>query len=139
MLFKSFQDLKLPEPEHKPSLPAPRATPAPQVNKVTAGEVIRKPINRQAALLIRRIQCWTAQPLPEAPKFVDLKECDRLKAELKSERNAHAATRDELGYARARIKALREVVSIQAQQIDDLKNVNRAQADTIRQLEDLKL
>lgn len=131
-----FKHLKLPE-EHKPSLPKVVTTPKPERNRVVSP--VRVAINKQAALLISPIRCWLSQPLQERPKVVDAKEIDRLKVELKIERNISAQVKDSLGQCRSQIKLLRQEISDRDAEIHKLKELSQSQAEIIRQLEDLKL
>lgn len=124
--------------EHKPSLPAPQATPKPELSKV-ASNPVRTPVNRQTARVIAPVRCWTEQPLPDAPQKIDPKAFAQLQADLKTERNAHAATRDELGFRRAEVRNLRDLFLKMSEERDKLVELNRQQEETIRQLEDLKL
>lgn len=83
---------------------------------------------------------WSTQPLPpEKLKTPQDREIDLLKAELKTERNEHARTRDELGAARAIVRAAKtEITELQALAFR-LQERIQEQLSTIRQLEDIKL
>lgn len=62
-----------------------------------------------------------------------------LKADLKIERNDHAATRDDLGNARAKIRELNAQIEKQNKLVESLRREIATKDETIRQLEDLKL
>jgi hypothetical protein len=131
----------VPKPEHQPALPAPRATPRPQQNQVVR-ETPRVPVNKQAAMVIRPATSWLSQPPPMPPETLPnpfQKQLDEARAELKTERNAHAATRDDLGCTRQRLQeALRRVAALEAQ-VENLYNTLSRKLTEIAQLEDLKL
>ncbi len=125
--------------EHKPSLPQHQSTPKPERSKVI-GKTDRAAINKQAAMIVSPMRSWIYQPLPE-PKLptLDQKEIDALRAELKVERNAHALSRDEIGNLRIQLKILKETVERCTQKVKSLEQDAVAKAETIRQLEDLRL
>lgn len=124
---------------HKPSLPTCLTSPKPEKNKVV-GNPVRIPVNRQAALIISPVRDWTAQPLPpERLPTKEDKEISRLKAELKSERNHHATTRDELGAARCELKGAKRSIKNLRLEISELRAQLQNMESVIRQLEDLKL
>ena len=135
---KPFKSLALPVKEHKPSLPSPKATPRPEVQKVAASEG-RAPINRQARLIIAPVKCWTHQPIPVAEPVKEPPEVAELRAQLKIERNAHAETRDSLGQRRNEIRALKEEIASLSAQLVRLREIKAVQDDIIRQLENIKL
>lgn len=133
-----LRDLKL-APKHEPSLPAPRATPAPERNKVVDNPV-RRPVNKQAALAIAPVNSWLSKPLPpEKLPDPESAEVARLKAELKIERNDHAATNDALGESRNHVRELRLLVTSLQAQIAELKASAQEKDSIIAQLEDLRL
>lgn len=137
-LADALKGIEVPR-EHKPSLPAPKCTPAPQRGKV-ASNPTRQPINRQAAMILSPNRSWISQPLPpeKLPTPQD-KEIERLKADLKTERNSHAGTRDELGELRNQLRHAKLLIGKQQNEIRQLKAEREEQAEAIRQLEDLKL
>jgi len=131
-----LKDVKL--SEHKPASP-PKKTPLPIKSKVV-GIPTRAPVNKQAALAIAPNKSWITQPLPpEKLKTPQDTEIERLKAELKIERNLHAATTDELGASRQRVKALGKILLLREQEICQLRKTISENNEIIRQLEDLKL
>lgn len=113
--------------------------PNPKPQQKVAGVPTRTPINKQTALLISPVRCWLSQPPPEKSPSFDLKALDRVKAELKIERNDHAITRDSLGKARLDIKALNQVIGSLQCRLDSLRKALAQKEDVIRQLEDLTL
>lgn len=125
--------------EHKPALPHVRVTPPPVVNKVV-GDPTRRPINRQASLIIAPVRQWQFQPLPpEKLPTPESKEIAALKAEVKAERNAHAATRDALGDVRILARQnSRRCVALESE-ILWLKAKLKEKDEIIKQLEDIKL
>jgi septal ring factor EnvC (AmiA/AmiB activator) len=126
--------------DHKLSLP-PASTPRPERNKVVSRPV-RAPVNKQAALLIAPNRSWVNQPPPMPPEKLKTpadREVDRLTAELKAERNAHATTRDHLGQCRQDIRSLKESIVSLHRDVTNLKISLKWQEETIRQLEDIKL
>ena len=134
-LLKGFE----PAPARSPSLPNPATTPVPERNKVTANPV-RVPVNRQTALLMRPVKCWLSQPLPpEKLKTAEDRKIEQLMAELKTERNAHALTRDTLGETRMDVRLLKKVIEQLREEISALREKQKIQADIIKQLENLKL
>jgi len=124
---------------HTASVPAVKRTPRPEKSKVVSVPV-RAPVNKQAAMIIAPASCWLSKPLPE-PKLPtrEQHEIEKLRAELKSERNDHAATRDLLGQTRIELRRTRSDVARLLQETSRLKSTCQEQADTIRQLEDLRL
>jgi hypothetical protein len=127
---------------HKPSLPAPAQTPPPERVKVVEGPVLRKPVNKQAALLLRPVRAWEFQPPPMPPEELNTperQEIKRLTAELKTERNDHALTRDDLGRARQDIRTLRQWLEEAHEQCRLLRLTVQEKNEVIRQLEDIKL
>lgn len=139
-LSELLKNLQLPSrPAHQPSLPAPRVTPKPETNKVV-NDPTRTPVNKQAALILAPVNCWLSKPLPpeKLPTPEDARVAE-LKAELKTERNTHAETRDSLGQAYRRIKELTAALSALQQQVDSLKAQCREKDSIIQQLEDLRL
>ncbi len=137
ILSELLKDFKV--DEHQPSLPSPQSTPKPERSKVI-GKTDRAAINKQAALIISPMRSWIYQPLPE-PKLptIEQKEIDALHAELKVERNAHALSRDEVGNLRIQLKTLKETVERLTRKVKYLEQDATAKAETIRQLEDLRL
>ena len=124
--------------DHKPSLP-PRRTAKPERNKVV-GDPTRIAINKQAAMMLSKNRSWITQPLPPE-KLPDprQKEIDAIKAELKTERNDHAMTRDELGRTRNHLRSARDLIASLEHSVTKLKISCEEKDDIIRQLEDLKL
>lgn len=126
---------------HEPSLPTPRRTP-PSVKSKVVAKVDRAPVNRQAALIVARVRDWTAQPPPmpaaELPT-PERQEIKRLTADLKTERNDHALTRDALGQMRQELAALKHEGQKLRAELAQLKLSLREKDDTIRQLEHIKL
>ena len=134
-----FKALRTPLPTHKPAVPSPSATPKPERSKVVAIPT-RTPINRQTAMVIRPANCWAERPLPpEKLPNPHQEELDKVRADLKIERNAHAATRDELGTARSVIRELKHSLARQEKLVASLRAELLEKAEIIRQLEDLKL
>lgn len=126
-------------PAHKPALPSAR-TPVPQRNKVVSP--VRVPVNKQAAMLIQPVRSWVCQPPPlpqQKLPTAEQKEIEKLTAELKSERNRHAETRDELGRTRGRLKHVMAVCTRLDSEVVRLKENIREKEQIIRQLEDIKL
>lgn len=123
---------------HAPSLPRPDRTPAPEKNKVVSIPV-RVAINRQAALIISPVRCWLSQPLPDKLPTVEHKEIGRLKAELKAERNAAAAVRDDLGNTRLKVREAHRLIERIQLELGRLKAQVSERDSIIRQLEDLRL
>lgn len=137
-LNDSLKRLRLPEPTHKPSLP-PHATPLPARSKIMANPV-RVPVNKQAAMILRPVRDWLSQSLStEKLRSSAHVEMDRLRNELKAERNAHAQTRDDLGETRNRLRAARAEIQILASRVERLQEQCAEQLSTIQQLENLKL
>lgn len=126
---------------HAPALPAVRRTPAPERSKVMAAPV-RAPINRAAALIISPVRSWVCQPPPMPPEKLNTperRELARLTAELKSERNDHAATRDALGLLRQQwMEQKRQCLRLTAK-IQEQDRIIREKESLIAQLEDLRL
>lgn len=138
-LSELLKDFRFPEPTRQPSLPSPRITPKPETNKVV-NDPTRTPVNKQAALIISPVKCWLSQPLPpEKLPSPESEEVAMLKAELKSERNAHADTRDSLGEARSKLKAATAIISQLQSEMDRLQSQCREKDSIIAQLEDLRL
>lgn len=121
------------------NLPEPRRTPPPERNKVIT-PLGRDPVNRAAARILYPSRSWIDLPPPEDPaKPVSKSQLDRLKALLKSEYNAHAHTRDSLGFANQRIRKLSAERAALLKEIARLTGKISEQDSVIRQLEDLKL
>lgn len=144
MQIKSLQDLSVDHISqtgkmvHQPSLPK-SGTPKPERNKVV-NRPTRTPINKQSALMISPIRNWIYQPLPpEKLPNPFQKDLDEARAFLKIERNEHAVTRDQLGAERQVNKRLRKAIETVSEQRDQWRKKCEEQAETIRQLEDLKL
>jgi hypothetical protein len=136
-LGKLLEKFKL--AEHKPSLPSPGVTPAPERSKVN-GNTIRVPVNRQAAMIFQKNRDWLAEPLPPAKlPTPEAKAITVMRAELKIERNAHAITRDQLGATRQELKAAKHEIVRLGLIIEELKQTIADKAEIIRQLEDLRL
>lgn len=134
-----LEGIKLREPDREYSLPSPRRTPPPEANKVI-GSPDRTPINKQAALMISPMRCWLSQPIAENRLPTrEHKEIDQLKAELKTERNSHALTRDDLGNTRAALKNAKAMILELQQQLSVVQKRLEQQDGIIRQLEDLRL
>lgn len=126
-------------PKHTPSVPAVAATPKPERNKVAANPV-RVPVNKQAAMITRPARSWILQPLATPPPTMVLqRDVDEVKAQLKTERNDHAVTRDELGNTRIKLREALDVITRKNNEIASLRATVDEQALTIQQLEDLKL
>lgn len=125
-------------PAHQPSLPKPSRTPRPELGRVVSNPVLA-PVNRQALRLLFRNYDWLAEPPPQLKPDVSRGEFDRLTAALKTEFNSHADTRDKLGQANARIRALTAEKAALQQTQRELEAKIQALQDTLRQLEDLKL
>jgi len=127
------------EREHRPSLPATITTAKPQKTKVV-GNPTREPVNRQSALLLRPERCWASQPLPPAKLPNPFQpQMDALRAELKTERNEHALTRDHLGQCRAETRKLKADVQALQREIEKMRRESKEKDSIIRQLEDVRL
>jgi septal ring factor EnvC (AmiA/AmiB activator) len=120
------------------SLPAQKETPVAEKNKVV-GKPTNVPVNRQAAMIMRPNRCWLSEPVPDKPKSKQDKEVERLKADLKAERNSHASTRDDLGNCRHDLRVAKSEIQRLSEMAERLKDQCAIKDDTIRQLEDLKL
>ncbi len=141
MQINSLADLlkDVKAPEHKPSLPSPQSTPRPEKNKVV-NRPQREPINKQSAMLMRPMRSWIVQPLPD-PKLPtrEHKEIEELRAQLKIERNDHAASRDEVGRLRQKLSESSLRIAKLQKENDRLSEILSDKQDIIRQLEDLRL
>lgn len=133
-----LKDVKI-EPAHKPSIPNPTQTPKPEKTKV-AKNPVRIPVNKQTALLVAPVRCWASQPIPDPPeRKVDPKAFAQVQADLKTERNDHAETRDELGRERQKVAELRRLIKDLDSKIMHLEAKVKEQQGIIDQLEDIKL
>lgn len=139
-LSELLKDFSLPEdPKRQPSLPPIQVTPKPQSNKVV-GDPTRLPVNKQAAMIIAPVTSWLSKPLPpEKLPSPESAEVARLKAELKSERNDHAATRDTLGEERRQLREANAIIVRLRSEVSELKAACREKDSIIAQLEDLRL
>ena len=120
------------------SLPVQKSTPVAEKTKVVSTPT-KVPINKQAAMILRPNRCWISQPIPDKPKSREDKEIDRLNAELKAERNAHAGTRDDLGNTRAEVRRLRRDVFELSHKVQEISALCSEKDSIIKQLEDIKL
>lgn len=125
--------------QRDPSLPKSSGTPSPERNKVVANPV-RVPINKQAAMILSPIHSWLSKPLPpERLPTHEASEIAELKAELRSERNAHALTRDNLGKVRGHLRQAKAIIMRLRTQVSELQCECQKKDCIIAQLEDLKL
>lgn len=126
---------------HNMSLPKVKRTPDAERVKVLLSPV-RVAVNRQAALIIKPVRDWTAQPPPMPPEKLitpEQAEIARLAAIIKTERNCHALTRDALGQSRQETNSVRRELKALEREAERLRAIIEQQNGTIRQLEDLKL